>query len=60
VPAAERLLGSIINAKHLSLRAYHKIKKVARSVADLEDSADIEERHVAEAVSLRLPEKSDI
>ncbi len=55
---AERLLRSVINAKHLSLRAYHKIKKIARTIADLDDSARIGEQHIAEAVGLRLPERT--
>jgi magnesium chelatase family protein len=57
-PAAERLLGSVINAKHLSLRAYHKLKKVARTIADIDGSEGILERHIAEAVSLRLPDRN--
>lgn len=55
--SAERLLGSAVNTKHLSLRAYHKIKKVSRTIADLEDSPNIREHHVAEALSLRLPDR---
>jgi magnesium chelatase family protein len=57
---AERLLRSVINAKHLSLRAYHKIKKIARTIADLDDSARIGESHIAEAVGLRLPERTTL
>ncbi len=56
-PSAERLLQSVVNQKHLSLRAYHKIKKIARTIADLEDSEYIVERHVAEAMALRINER---
>ena len=56
-PAAERLLISIINAKHLSMRAYHKIKKIARTIADLEGSTDIAEHHIAEALALRVNDR---
>lgn len=55
-PGAENLLKQAVNAKRLSLRAYHKIKKLARTVADLEQSERIGEHHVAEAVSLRINE----
>jgi magnesium chelatase family protein len=56
-PSAERLLQSVVNTKHLSLRGYHKIKKIARTIADLECSERIHEQHVAEAIGLRLIEK---
>lgn len=37
----------------LSARAYNKIIKVARTIADLEECVDIEERHLAEAIQYR-------
>jgi magnesium chelatase family protein len=55
-PAGERLLQSVVNSKHLSLRAYHKIKKIARTVADLAGSERIGEAHAAEAIGLRVTE----
>lgn len=38
----------------LSARAYDKVRRVARTIADLEDRVDIESHHVAEAVGYRL------
>ena len=38
----------------LSARAYDKIRRVARTIADLDGSEAIEAAHVAEAVSYRL------
>lgn len=38
----------------LSVRAYHKAVKVARTIADLEESECIEEVHMAEAVGYRI------
>lgn len=38
----------------LSARGYHRILRVARTIADLEGSADVRKPHVAEAVSYRL------
>lgn len=38
----------------LSARGYHRILRVARTVADLEGSPAVEKSHVAEAISFRL------
>ena len=37
----------------LSVRAYHKILKVARTIADLEENKNIQTSHVAEAIQYR-------
>lgn len=54
---AENLLKQAINSKNQSLRAYHKTKKLARTIADLDGSDIIKEQHIAEAVNLRMNEK---
>ena len=38
----------------LSARAYDKVRRVARTIADLEDAAEVAEHHLAEAVQYRL------
>ena len=38
----------------LSARAYDKVRRVARTIADLEGAKDIAEQHLAEAVQYRL------
>ena len=36
----------------LSPRGYHRVVRVARTIADLDDAAEIAERHLAEALAL--------
>ena len=38
----------------LSARAYDKVRRVARTIADMENVAEINETHIAEAVQYRL------
>ncbi len=41
----------------LSARAYHKVLKLARTIADISGSPDIRDEHLLEALSYRLPEQ---
>ncbi len=49
----EQLLKLAIARLNLSARAYHRILKVARTIADLADSQTVTSAHIAEAVQLR-------
>ena len=49
----ERFMEKMFVSMHLSARGYHKILKVARTIADIEGSERIEEGHLAEAICYR-------
>ncbi|MBM3437618.1 MAG: ATP-binding protein [Bacteroidetes bacterium] len=38
---------------NLSARAYHKLLKIARTIADLEGEQQIQKNHIAEAIQYR-------
>jgi magnesium chelatase family protein len=52
-PAARALLDAALVRLSLSARAYHRVLKVARTVADLAGSGPVQAPHVAEAVRYR-------
>ncbi|MCU7937102.1 MAG: ATP-binding protein [Candidatus Thiodiazotropha sp. (ex Dulcina madagascariensis)] len=56
--ASIKLLHRAIDQLGLSMRAYHRIIKVARTVADLETCPNIETRHVSEAIGYRRLDRS--
>ncbi len=53
VDAALSTLGSILEAQKLSARAHDRILKVARTIADLQGSDDVDSEHVEAASQLR-------
>lgn len=49
----QSLLEEAFTKMKLSARAYHRILKVARTIADLEESKEITVRHISEAICYR-------
>ena len=52
-PTSKNLLKAAVTQLQMSARAYHRIRKIARTIADLEESDDIRLPHVVEAVQYR-------
>ena len=52
-PEGEELMRAAFDSMGLSARSYDRILRVARTIADLEGSENIEPEHVAEAVQYR-------
>lgn len=51
---AMTILGEAMKELGLSARAYDKLRRIARTIADLEGGGAIESHHVAEAIQYRL------
>lgn len=51
---SEHLLRRYINSGKLTARGYHRVLKTARTIADLEDSMEIKNDHLQEAVMYRI------
>ncbi|HLJ35209.1 MAG TPA: ATP-binding protein [Ktedonobacteraceae bacterium] len=52
-PFAEKLMKAAMQQLHLSARAYHRVLKLARTIADLAESDPIKANHIAEAIQYR-------
>ncbi|ALE03305.1 YifB family Mg chelatase-like AAA ATPase [Bartonella ancashensis] len=51
---AAALLQEVSEKMHFSARAYHRILRVARTIADLDEAHHLSRHHLAEAISYRL------
>ncbi len=61
IPLREPLLDfleQVVDQLRLSARAYHRIIKVSRTIADLAGSERVERQHLAEAISFRSFDRS--
>jgi magnesium chelatase family protein len=52
-PEVERLLRDAVGRLGLSARAYHRVLKIARTIADLAGATDVSVLHVSEAIQYR-------
>ena len=50
---AEKSLNTAARSMDLSPRAYHRVIKLSRTIADLDESMDIQESHILEALQYR-------
>ncbi len=53
--AGRALLHNAAERMKFSARAYHRVLKVARTLADLDGATGVGRMHIAEAISYRLP-----
>ncbi|WP_103258345.1 YifB family Mg chelatase-like AAA ATPase [Tabrizicola aquatica] len=53
-PEGKALISRVAERMGLSARGYHRILRVARTIADLDSSPTVRKPHIAEAVSFRL------
>jgi magnesium chelatase family protein len=51
--ASKDVLRNAVNHLHMSARSYFRVLKLARTIADLDNSTDINFQHVAEALNYR-------
>ena len=54
----ERLLELAVNKLALSARAVHRVLKVARTIADLDQTEHLASRHIAEAIAYRTLDRA--
>ena len=56
-PAARELLATAATKLSLSARGYHRVLKVARTIADLDGDESTSSRHVSEAIHYRVDQQ---
>ena len=59
-PADRKLLEQAIERLGLSARAYHRVLKLARTIADLDSAEQVATRHLTEAINYRRLDRKNI
>jgi magnesium chelatase family protein len=59
-PAVESLLRQAVHRLGLSARAYHRVLKIARTIADLDGADSLDTGHVSEAVQYRSLDRKKV
>ena len=54
----KQLMEMAYSTLKLSARTYHRVLKVARTIADLDGSEEIKEKHISEALAYRMTERN--
>jgi len=54
----KKLVKNAMDQLHLSARAYHRILKVARTIADLDQCESLQSQHLSEAIQYRTLDRS--
>ena len=59
-PSARGVISRAMQKFSLSARAYHRILKVARSIADLQCTTEVSATHISEALALRCLDRTGV
>ena len=57
---SKALMRSAMNQLGMSARAFHRVLKLARTIADLAEAEQIQPAHLAEAIYLRLAAPTEL
>jgi magnesium chelatase family protein len=58
--ASQKLLEQAVDRLGLSARSYHRILKIARTIADLDQVEELQAGHIAESIQYRRLDRRNI